>query len=87
MRLDTLTEQGLTYRICQTRNPPSLVEIQHRIDPVFIARAIRYCLSALEKEKVFLIMLIFNVDGFSSRTCANSRIIVKMPIAFLKSAP
>lgn len=35
-----------------------------------MARAIRYCLSVFEKEKVHPVLFVFNTDGFSSRSFA-----------------
>ncbi|GAB5588771.1 hypothetical protein Unana1_03671 [Umbelopsis nana] len=46
--------------------PPILVEVQRTVNPKFMARAVKYCVSVFAEHGVLPILLIICVDGFSS---------------------
>ena len=46
--------------------PPILIEVQRKVDPRFMSRAIKYCASVFEEHGVLPILLIICVNGFSS---------------------
>ncbi|KAI9014362.1 hypothetical protein CLU79DRAFT_870658, partial [Phycomyces nitens] len=46
---------------------PVIVEIQKKVTHEFIARLIRYSLSVFDQTKTLPIILVFNIDGFSSK--------------------
>ena len=46
---------------------PVIVEIQKTVSHKFITRAMRYCLNIFDETGIFPILLVINIDGFSSR--------------------
>lgn len=54
---------------CKPTNdlPPVIVEIQQKVDHLFLARAMRYCLDVFEETHIVPILVVFNIKGFSSK--------------------
>ncbi|KAF7721412.1 hypothetical protein EC973_004718 [Apophysomyces ossiformis] len=57
---------------CSDALPPVVVEIQHKLDHNFMSRAMRYCLAVFDEVKVLPILVVFNVNGFSSKYFCDS---------------
>ncbi|CAO3575976.1 unnamed protein product [Absidia cylindrospora] len=48
--------------------PPIIVEVQQKVNHMFISRAIHYCLNVFEETKVLPILVVFNIDGFMGKS-------------------
>ena len=49
------------------QHPPIIVEIQHKITREFINRLMRYALNVIDDTNTLEIVLVININGFSSR--------------------
>lgn len=52
--------------------PPVIVEIQQKLHHSFMTRVMRYCLNVFDEMNVLPILVVFNVDGFSSKRFQNT---------------
>lgn len=65
---------------------PVIVEIQNKVSHKFIARLMRYLLNAFDEINILPIVLVINIDGFSSKTFAK-KIFLKMIITLTIHSP
>ncbi|KAI9299605.1 hypothetical protein BJ944DRAFT_245041, partial [Cunninghamella echinulata] len=62
----------LPYNKKSREFPPIIVEIQGKVDHFFMHRIMRYSLNLFEETKVLPIVVVINVNGFSSRNFKNN---------------